>query len=94
MHSAGLERGTPEYERLKEERSQVLWRAVERVIPDVRQRAEIALVRLCCLDACMLLEGLCPFYIIHSCKFYPAPRMLARMMLVHMHPQQYPTPRP
>ena len=37
----------------------MLWRAVERVIPDVRQRAEIALVRLCCLEACMLSAGLC-----------------------------------
>lgn len=41
----GMERGSPEYERLKEERSQVLWHAVERIIPDVRQRAEIALVQ-------------------------------------------------
>lgn len=32
--------GTPEYDRLKEERSQCLWRALERVIPDIRQRAE------------------------------------------------------
>jgi hypothetical protein len=43
--AAGLRRNTPEYERMKEERSQVLWRAVERVIPDARQRAEITLVR-------------------------------------------------
>lgn len=42
---AGLERGSPEYEALKEERSQVLWRAVERVIPDIRQRTEIQMVR-------------------------------------------------
>ena len=32
--------GTPEYERLKEERSQCLWKALERVIPDIRQRAQ------------------------------------------------------
>ena len=44
--AAGLERGSPEYERLKEERSQVLWRAVERIIPDVRKRAEVAMVRV------------------------------------------------
>ena len=56
----GMERGSPEYERLKEERAQVLWRAVERIIPDIRQRTEIALVRgqhaaatlaACCLDS-------------------------------------------
>ncbi|BDA51137.1 Prolycopene isomerase, chloroplastic [Coccomyxa sp. Obi] len=41
---AGLERGSPQYEALKEERSQVLWRAVERVIPDIRQRIEIQMV--------------------------------------------------
>ena len=32
--------GTPEYEKLKEERSECLWKALERVIPDIRQRAE------------------------------------------------------
>lgn len=36
---------SPEYAALKEERSQVLWRGVERVIPDIRQRAELSLVR-------------------------------------------------
>ena len=40
----GVERGTPEYERLKEERSQVLWRAVEKAIPDVRKRVEKSFV--------------------------------------------------
>lgn len=40
----GLDRRSPEYERLKEERSQVLWRAVERIIPDIRRRAEVTLV--------------------------------------------------
>lgn len=43
--NADLERGSPEYERLKEERSQVLWRAVEKVIPDIRQRTQIEMVR-------------------------------------------------
>jgi phytoene dehydrogenase-like protein len=33
-----------DYEALKDERSQVLWRAVESVIPDARQRAVVALV--------------------------------------------------
>jgi phytoene dehydrogenase-like protein len=40
----GLERGTPEYEKLKEERSTVLWRAVEKAIPDVRARVEKSFV--------------------------------------------------
>lgn len=43
----GLERGSPEYEALKQERSQVLWRGVERVIPDIRQRTEVEMVSLC-----------------------------------------------
>ena len=40
----GLDRNSDEYKALKEERSQVLWRAVEKVIPDVRKRAEITMV--------------------------------------------------
>jgi hypothetical protein len=36
---------SPEYAKLKEERSQVLWRAVERIIPDIRSRAEVSLQR-------------------------------------------------
>ncbi|KAL4858930.1 Prolycopene isomerase [Chlorella vulgaris] len=40
----GLKRGTPEYAALKEERSQCLWQALERIIPDVRQRTEVKLV--------------------------------------------------
>ena len=32
------------YKALKEERSQVLWQAMEKVIPDIRQRSEISLV--------------------------------------------------
>uniref|UniRef100_A0A061RCQ2 Carotene isomerase n=1 Tax=Tetraselmis sp. GSL018 TaxID=582737 RepID=A0A061RCQ2_9CHLO len=40
----GLKRNSPEYKKLKEERSQVLWRAVERVIPDIRERVEVELV--------------------------------------------------
>lgn len=34
----GLDRRSEEYKQLKEERSQVLWRAVESIIPDVRSR--------------------------------------------------------
>ena len=44
MWPADLERGSPEYEALKEQRSQVLWRAVERVIPDIRERATVEMV--------------------------------------------------
>jgi len=40
----GLDRNSAEYAKLKEERSQVLWRAVEKAIPDVRKRAEITMV--------------------------------------------------
>lgn len=43
-HWEGLRPGSAEYERLKEERSQVLWRALERFIPDVRARTEVAMV--------------------------------------------------
>lgn len=40
----GLDRTSPEYKALKEERSQVLWRAVEKAIPDVRKRVEVEMV--------------------------------------------------
>ena len=40
----GLKRGSPEYKRLKDERAEHLWRALERIIPDVRQRVETELV--------------------------------------------------
>jgi phytoene dehydrogenase-like protein len=40
----GLDRHGPEYAALKQERSQVLWQAIERVIPDVRDRAQVTLV--------------------------------------------------
>lgn len=41
---AGVERGTPEYEKLKEERSAVLWAAIEKYIPDARKHVEIEMV--------------------------------------------------
>eukprot|EP01042_Synura_sphagnicola_P002148 gene2148-2568_t len=41
---AGLKRGSPEYQRFKEERSECLWKAVEKMIPDVRKRAKVVLV--------------------------------------------------
>ncbi|GIL52581.1 hypothetical protein Vafri_8402 [Volvox africanus] len=40
----GLDRRSPEYAALKEERSQVLWAGVEKVIPDIRKRAELVTV--------------------------------------------------
>lgn len=40
----GLADGSPEYEAYKAERAEVLWRAVERAIPDVRQRAEFHVI--------------------------------------------------
>lgn len=41
---ANLKPGSPEYEAFKEERAEFLWKAVERVIPDVRQRCKVQLV--------------------------------------------------
>nr|QIW94442.1 carotene synthesis related protein [Dunaliella salina] len=40
----GLDRKSDEYKKLKEERSQVLWSAVERIIPDIRSRVEVSAV--------------------------------------------------
>jgi phytoene dehydrogenase-like protein len=40
----GLDRRSPEYAALKKTRTEPLWRALERVIPDVRQRVEVELV--------------------------------------------------
>ncbi|PNW72273.1 hypothetical protein CHLRE_16g674950v5 [Chlamydomonas reinhardtii] len=40
----GLDRRSLEYAKLKEERSQVLWAGVEKVIPDIRKRAELSSV--------------------------------------------------
>ncbi len=39
-----LEPGTPEYEAYKEKRAAVLWEAVERCIPDVRDRLEFSII--------------------------------------------------
>jgi phytoene dehydrogenase-like protein len=41
---AGLEVGSDAYRQLKEERAAVLWRAVEKAIPDVRRRVKIEMV--------------------------------------------------
>ncbi|MGB3135217.1 MAG: NAD(P)/FAD-dependent oxidoreductase [Nodosilinea sp.] len=40
----GLDRRSAEYAALKRERAEPLWQALERVIPDVRQRVEVELV--------------------------------------------------
>ena len=40
----GLKPGSPPYEALKKERAEFLWKAVERVIPDVRQRVKVEMV--------------------------------------------------
>ncbi|KXZ49671.1 hypothetical protein GPECTOR_20g528 [Gonium pectorale] len=41
---AGMDRRSPEYRAFKEERAQPLWRALERFIPDIRERTELKLV--------------------------------------------------
>lgn len=40
----GLDRSSPAYRDLKAQRSEVLWRAVERVIADIRTRVDVSLV--------------------------------------------------
>lgn len=40
----GKDRKSEEYKALKQERSQALWKALERVIPDIRQRTELELI--------------------------------------------------
>lgn len=41
---AGLDRHSPAYQKLKEERAAPMWEALERIIPDIRDRAEVTLV--------------------------------------------------
>ncbi|MEM8611789.1 MAG: NAD(P)/FAD-dependent oxidoreductase [Cyanobacteria bacterium P01_H01_bin.105] len=41
---AGLDRHSPEYAKLKQQRAEIMWQALERVIPDVRSRCDITLV--------------------------------------------------
>lgn len=41
---AALQRGSAEYAAFKEQRARGLWEAVERVVPDIRQRVEVELV--------------------------------------------------
>jgi phytoene dehydrogenase-like protein len=40
----GMDRKSPEYAALKEERSEVLWQTLEKVIPDIRDRVKLKLV--------------------------------------------------
>ncbi|KAL0044098.1 hypothetical protein WJX82_009252 [Trebouxia sp. C0006] len=40
----GLDRKSKEYKDLKEQRAEPLWKALERVIPDIRKRAEVTLI--------------------------------------------------
>ncbi|MDJ0573821.1 MAG: NAD(P)/FAD-dependent oxidoreductase [Xenococcaceae cyanobacterium MO_234.B1] len=40
----GMERNSKEYQEQKQARSQVMWQALERVIPDIRSRCEVTLV--------------------------------------------------
>jgi phytoene dehydrogenase-like protein len=40
----GMNRRSPDYARQKQERSEVLWQALERIIPDIRSRCEVTLV--------------------------------------------------
>jgi phytoene dehydrogenase-like protein len=39
----GLDRRSPEYAELKQQRSQVMWQALERIIPNIRERVEVDL---------------------------------------------------
>jgi len=40
----GMERNSKEYTLLKQERAEVMWQALERIIPDIRDRCEVTLV--------------------------------------------------
>jgi len=40
----GLDRRSPEYAQLKQQRAEPMWQALERVIPDVRSRCEVTLI--------------------------------------------------
>ena len=41
---ADLDRRSPDYAQLKQQRAEVMWQALERVIPDVRSRCEVTLI--------------------------------------------------
>jgi phytoene dehydrogenase-like protein len=54
---ANLKPGSPEYEALKKERAEFLWQAVEKVIPDVRQRVKVELVGAWCAPRMGYMDG-------------------------------------
>lgn len=41
---ANLDRRSLEYQKLKEERSEVMWQALEKIIPDIRSRCEVTMI--------------------------------------------------
>ncbi|ELR98164.1 NAD(P)/FAD-dependent oxidoreductase [Gloeocapsa sp. PCC 73106] len=41
---ANLERSSTTYQKLKQERSEVMWQALEKIIPDIRARCEVTLI--------------------------------------------------
>ena len=41
---SGMERGSEVYEQQKQQRAEVMWKALERIIPDIRSRCEVTLV--------------------------------------------------
>lgn len=41
---AGMDRRSEAYQQLKQERAEVMWQALERVIPDIRDRTELTLI--------------------------------------------------
>ena len=61
-----LKQGSPEYAQLKEERSQVLWKAVEKIIPDIRKRTEIEMV-----SAAVWLARVYALYVGLTCSQLP-----------------------
>jgi phytoene dehydrogenase-like protein len=40
----GMDRKSPEYAQLKQQRAEVMWQALERIIPDIRSRCEVTLI--------------------------------------------------
>ncbi len=40
----GIQRNSAEYQQLKQERAEIMWKGLERIIPDIRSRCEVTLV--------------------------------------------------
>jgi phytoene dehydrogenase-like protein len=49
-----MDRRSPEYQEHKQARSQVLWQAIERAIPDIRDRCDVTLVGTPLTHECFL----------------------------------------